>query len=377
MVEFAIKVSPGYIGTHLQKDLNLNYTQVGLYSAIFYIAYACLQLPAGILVHSYGIKKNFLILLIIFISGLFLTSYAQSFLSVCLARVMMGIGSAITFTTLLTLALRWFDEKHFPFYVGITNLFGMLGPICLASSFYFLNIENHWQKIFSLLGFTLSAFTVILIFLPETKEQAHSEKLSWQSIREILVNTFFWSYLLIAVVMVIPIAIIPEMWGSFYLEQYHLLDKQQIPFLISLVFCGIAVGGPTIGLLSRALGINTLLKIGLLGEALVLTLITLDCGKFIFIPLFFIGFFASSMLLSFTLLKDRFKPIAPVAIALFNMLLTIGSSLTQPLVGFILDLNSSLSLGQELTYCLLALSFINVLLALSLKPPHTTNAAYN
>lgn len=366
MIEFATKVSPGYIGATLQAQLNLNFTQVAFYSSLFYISYALFQLPAGILIQNYGVKRNFLTLLIVFTLGLILTSVSNSFTSLCVARVMMGIGSAITFTTLLTLALRWFDEEHFPYYVGITNLFGMLGPISISLLFHFKYFTGNWQSLFACAGVIAATFLALLSFIPTTNTSSQTAHIPTKKmLLKILSIKQFWFYLMVAIIMVLPIALIPEMWGSFYLESYHRIPQDKVPFLISMVYCGIAVGGPTIGLLSSRFSINSLLKAGLFFEALSIVSITLNLEKFLFIPLFFIGFFASTMLLCFTLLKENFKDYTSIAIALFNMLLTIGTTLSQPFTGLIFDLSQTNKLGHEFSMLLISIACLNAILILA------------
>ena len=366
MIEFAIKVSPGYIGSTLQAQLQLNFTEVAFYSSLFYISYALFQLPAGILIQKYGVKKNFLSLLLIFTIGLLLTATSKSFIYLCIARTMMGIGSAITFNTLLTLALNWFEEKHFPYYVGVTNLFGTLGAISLSQLFHLSYFSKNWQSLFYLASLIIIIFLMLLIFIPPTNTEPQSDKIATRTIiLEILRVKKFWFYLIIAIIMVLPIALIPEMWGSFYLESYHLIPKDKIPFLISMVYCGIAVGGPTIGLLSNRFSINTLLQAGLLFEALSTLSITLNLGNLLFIPLFFIGFFASSMLLCFTLLKEIFRNYTSVSIALFNMILTIGTTLSQPLTGMIFDLSQTHQIGYEFNSLIIFIGLLNIVVMLT------------
>ena len=372
MIEFAIKVSPGYLETTLRSDFNLNFTQVAFYSSLYYISYALFQLPAGILIQKFGVKKNFLALLFVFVIGVTITSTTQSFFLLCFSRVLMGIGSAVTFTTLLTLAVEWFDEVHFPFYVGITNLFGMLGPIFLSLILNLYGLSQHWQSVFAVAGAVSGSIMLSLFFIPASNSlQKNANTPTIDLIMQILSKRVFWFYLLVAIIMVLPIALIPEMWGSFYLESYHHIEQDKIPFLIAMVYCGIAVGGPTSGLLSSKFSLKYLLKAGLIFEALSLVLLTMKLNSFLFLPLFFIGFFASTMLLCFSLIRKNFKNATPLSIALFNMVLTIGTTLSQPLTGFLFDIISSSHIGYKFSYLLQFIACINILIVIFFNTLHS------
>lgn len=362
MVEFTIKVSPGFIRPYLQQDFNLTYTQAGLYSSIFYITYALAQLPAGYMIQYYGIKRNFLALLFIFIIGLCGSSQSQTFFQLCFSRFLMGLGSAVTFTTLLTLALKWFDQKSYSFYVGMTNLFGMLGPISLSISFSYLDLSRSWQSIYTYLGFLMSVLFLALCSMPVSMDREQKEQRnSAEDFKKILTSSYFWTSLVIATTMVIPIALIPELWGTFFLELYHKIPAQKVPLLNSLVFCGIAVGGPFLGYVAAYISPSKLLSYGLRLQALALILLPASSDK-VFIPLFFIGFWASTMLLFFTLIKDKFSKIPSLSIALFNMMLTVFSTLTQPLIGFFLDKQVLGPPEFQLIAVFFALSFLNIIL---------------
>ena len=374
MVEFTIKVSPGFLRPYLQHDFNLTYTQAGLYSSIFYITYALAQLPAGYMIQYYGIKRNFLFLLLIFILGLCGSASATTFSQLCLARFLMGLGSAVTFTTLLTLALRWFEEKNYSFYVGMTNLFGMLGPIFLSMSFSYFNVSESWQSFYTYLALIMTFLFMALCSMPlgmTPQKEEESNKLD--DFKEILSNSYFWISLTIATTMVIPIALIPELWGTFFLETYHQIPSQSVPLLNSLVFCGIAVGGPLIGYFATFLPLSTLLSYGLRFQALSLVLLPVSSEK-VFLPLFFVGFWASTMLLFFTLIKDKFPSVPALSIALFNMMLTVLSTLTQPLIGIFLDKNIFASAEVQLIFVFFVLATLNIILDFSFL---RKNSPYN
>lgn len=366
LLEFAIKVSPGYMGPWIRADFSLNYREVGLYSALFYMTYALAQVPSGLFISRYRIKNLFLLYLFLFASGVFLTAHTDSYPILCLARILMGLGSSMTFTTLLTLASHWFDEKDFSYYVGVTNLFGMLGPIFLGKACHrYVNQEN-WQDLFSLLGCALILFFFLFLILNVQTKRKATSLMTRDIFNKIFTTQTFWASLLIAITFVSSVALIPELWGSFYLESHHQVLPQRTSSLISLVYAGIAVGGPTFGLLSKRFALKNLIRLSLFFQAALLVLFTQMGSTFLGATLFFIGFFASSMLLTFTLVKNTFHQSVPIAIATFNMLLTLCVSMTQPLSGWIFDVQADSTFSGQMTYVLFLLSLLHLSLGLFL-----------
>ena len=129
-------------------------------------------------------------------------------------------------------------------------------------------------------------------------------------------------------------------------KQNYGMKKELAGFIVSMVFVGWIVGGPIIGILSDHIKRRKPMLI----LATILTLISIVPIIYIenlpvwvlFSLLFCVGFFSSGQLLSFSLaIEVNPYKAKGTSIALTNFIVAVGSSIIQPLVGIILDLNSA------------------------------------
>ena len=87
--EIMLKSSMGAIAGNLSHELSLNSTQIAILSLAFYFTYIILQIPAGLIVDKFGVRRVFPFAVIAaFISSL-IFSLAPSYEFLFLARILM------------------------------------------------------------------------------------------------------------------------------------------------------------------------------------------------------------------------------------------------------------------------------------------------
>jgi MFS family permease len=149
----------------------------------------------------------------------------------------------------------------------------------------------------------------------------------------------------------------------------HALTRTQAASLASVMFIGIACGGPFHGWWSGRLGSRLpVLKVGALGALICLSCIvyaSLSEMWLLTVLLFLFGFFTSSMLLCFAINSEN-NPLwaTGVAIGFTNTLVMAGGAVFQPLVGHFLDLLTGAHGADVLTHATTG----NFRMALSVLP---------
>ena len=142
--------------------------------------------------------------------------------------------------------------------------------------------------------------------------------------------------------MVSPIVAFGEFWGIHYIQHVYDLKRPDAALLNSAIFLGIAIGGPTIGLLARHFkNYVTLMRICVLIALFCL------CGvlffgvfsyQFIMLLLFTYGLMSSNMLLCFSLINTCYDNThQATAIGFANTIIMFGAAFFPVVVGFILD----------------------------------------
>lgn len=349
--EFFLRISPGVMTNNLMASFRIDATAVGLLSGFYYYAYASMQIPVGILLDTFGIRRLLTIAAIFVAFGCYLFANSNQFWQAELGRVLMGIGSAFSFIGVLKLATNWFAEEYFAMVIGLTNTLGVLGAIGgEAPLANFVKSIGWRQSMF--VAMTVGIVIALLIFFfvrdyprhaPKGIRQDHDHaKHFWSGLVRILTSREAWLAAIVGGLMVAPVSAFTELWSVPFLQLAHHLSKTDAALIASFMFIGIAIGGPTHGFISGKLGRRKpIIWCGALGALICLSAaIYLSISSVIVLSgiLFLFGFFTSSMLLCFAINSESQPTWATgVAVGFTNMMVMAGGTIFQPLVGHMLD----------------------------------------
>jgi len=171
----------------------------------------------------------------------------------------------------------------------------------------------------------------------------HHPSVSFKDIVEVLKNKQNWLLTLYSGLAFSPIAVFGGLWGNPFLQQAYHLTKTQSASLLSLVFIGLGVGSPFIGILSNRFK----------DRRWMMFVFTLFAGISVFaiiychpMPnwllsffLFMFGFSLGAYLLVFTIGKEINKAyLTATVIAMINASDAILDAITEPAIGKLLDL---------------------------------------
>jgi len=354
---------------------NVDAAVLGSLSAFYYYAYAVMQIPAGALVDRYGIRKLLIpsALLVALSIGAF--SFTQDLWVAEIARILMGFGSAFAFIGCLKLAANWFPKQQFPILVGLTNTVGVIGALTAEAPLAISVAHYGWRHTMLATGAVglIITFFIFLIVRDYPKYcKPHMQPIKrnlWKGLLHIIRFPQTWIVAIIGGLMVAPVSGFTELWSIPFLMKAHHMTRPEAAGLASLMFLGIAVGGPIHGVISRLLGRRKPeLFISACLALICLSLViygAIDSLLLLGALLFGFGFFTSSMLLCFALNTESQPSWASgVTLAFTNMLVMLGGTISQPLIGFVLDLQTKNHGVSELS----SLSCHDFRLALSILP---------
>ncbi len=107
--------------------------QLSTFTVLQLAVYAGMQIPVGVLIDRYGSKLLMLVGLTLMTAGQFWFAFAGTFEAGVAARVLLGCGDAMVFTSLLRLIAFWFHVKQAPMVTQLTSMAGQLGAIVAAT----------------------------------------------------------------------------------------------------------------------------------------------------------------------------------------------------------------------------------------------------
>jgi len=352
--EYFLRISPSVMTRELMSAHHLTGAQVGNLSAFYYHAYVPLQIAVGLLMDRFGPRRLISVAALFCALGTFL--FAGNFgLGVAeLGRFLVGFGSAFAFVGALKIATIWLPPNRFALVSGIILCLGMIGAMMGDILLRVLVDAIGWQTtimVSALAGIVISAlvFMIVRDMNPE-HSQHHGDPIKFKQVfsglKQALKNPQVWLNAFVGFALYISLSAFAELWSIPYLEQAHHLTKNHAAYANSLIFLGWALGGPAWGWFSdyiqrRVLPIAISSFFAFLLVCILLYVPNLSVGS-IYVLLLVFGLLSSVQILIFSICHEAsHRKIAGTIIALTNMVVMVGGSIFQPVIGKLLDLKWS------------------------------------
>lgn len=350
LYEFVLQVSPNVIATELMRDLQLEATGLGFLSASYFYAYMLMQFPAGILYDRYGPRLLLTIMTAICALGALLFSCSDQLFITAIGRGLMGFGSAFAFIGALVLVSRWFPAAYFPTITGIVQAMSSVGAIMGTIPLAAAIASFGWRPsimALAVIGFGL-ALLIWSIVRDNPTDSTNTKPLSyfqeWHRLLIVCKNSQTWLVGIYAFAMWAPIIVFAELWGSIYLQKSLNLNPVAASSYITLIWVGIAVGSPIIGIFSQSIKQRRLPLLWMATLGLITSILLISCPEYLssaglYLVMFCLGFSASGCILTFSVVKENnHSDTLGSAIGFNNMMVVAGGALLQPLAGIILQL---------------------------------------
>lgn len=132
---------------------------IGTFVVLQLLVYALLQIPVGVLLDRFGSRLLLGTGAFIMFLGQVAMAFADSVPSGVIARILVGCGDAMTFTSVLRLVPAWFPKRRVPLMTQLTGLVGQSGQIASTIPFAMILVSAGWRPAF------LAAATASLVAL--------------------------------------------------------------------------------------------------------------------------------------------------------------------------------------------------------------------
>ncbi|MDR3492205.1 MAG: MFS transporter [Gammaproteobacteria bacterium] len=349
--EYFLRISPSVMTRELMAAYDLTGAQVGNLSAFYYHAYVPMQILVGLFMDRYGPRRLLTLacLFCAFGAYLFAGNYGLGIAET--GRFLVGFGSAFAFVGALKLATIWLPPNRFALVSGIILCLGMIGAMIGDVLLRVMVDAIGWQlTIYAASGAGIFLSLVIYLVVRDASPISDNHHIHVISFKNVFVGLFqalknpqIWLNAFVGFLLYISLSAFAELWGIPYLEQAHNLTKTHAAYANSMIFLGWAVGGPFWGWFSDFIGRRclpmTIASIGGLIMACCLLYVPHLSLTSIYFILFIFGFLSSVQILIFAIAHEASQmKIAGTVIALTNMVVMVGGSIFQPVIGKLLDM---------------------------------------
>lgn len=106
------RMSYGILMPFMKESLSLSYEQAGILGTATSVGYLVLVLFAGIMAGKWGSKRLVIIGTLLVAIGLFYLSFVDSFVTSLIGMILLGVGTAFTYTPLVNIVVGWFPNRR-------------------------------------------------------------------------------------------------------------------------------------------------------------------------------------------------------------------------------------------------------------------------
>jgi len=348
-----LQVSPSVMVPNLMHAFHVNAATLGNLSALYFYAYASLQIPAGVVLDTFGPRWLLTGAAAICATGALIFSMAGTLGIAQIGRLLIGMGAAFAVIGTFKLGATWFSLEKFAFITGLTVMTGMLGSVTAGAPLALLVEDVGWRHsmmLLAIIGFCISCLIWFIVRDHPDSIDKYPKNTSKHRARQssILTSLLFifkqkqsWLTALYGGLMFGPTSAFAALWGVPFLMTKYGLSRPIAAGAVSMVFVGWVVGSPLWGFISDNIKRRkpTMYLSSLGGLVMMLTIIYLPISlTIIYVILFLFGLFSSGFLPAFSIIREINPPDTnATALGFMNMLNMVGGAALQPLIGWILD----------------------------------------
>jgi sugar phosphate permease len=250
------RTSLGVSGLEAASRFQISAALLGTFAVVQLLVYAGMQIPVGVLVDRVGPRFLLVTGALVMAAGQLAMALAHSFPAAVLARVLVGMGDAMTFISVLRLIPAWFAAPRVPLLTQMSGLVGQTGQVLSLVPLVLILHGAGWSPAF-LSAAACGALVAIAVALavrdtPDGR-RVHDDEQTWAAVKHDITEAWrhpgtrlgFWTHFTTqfsGTVMVM-------LWGYPFLVSGEGLTRQTASTMFTVMVVAGMVAGPVIGVL--------------------------------------------------------------------------------------------------------------------------------
>src|SRR6059058_3233771 len=138
----------GVASLQAQHRFHASAGELSTFAVLQLAVYAAMQIPVGVVLDRFGTRRLVALGALVMALGQLTLALAHSVGMAVLARVLVGIGDAMTFISVLRLVGLWFAPGHIPVVTQLTGILGQAGQVAAALPLVALLRGAGWSSTF-------------------------------------------------------------------------------------------------------------------------------------------------------------------------------------------------------------------------------------
>jgi MFS family permease len=333
------------IARDLTAELGLSAADLGFLTSAYFLAFAAVQLPLGVLLDRYGPRTIQSILLLVASAGALVFALADGLLGLVIGRALLGFGVALALMAGFKAIVLWFPASQITLTNGWLVMLGALGAVTATAPAELVVQGIGWRGLFAVLG-ALSALAALLVLfaVPEPSGDRSPSKITktvglWTIYRD----PRFWRVAPLSALGIGTSWSLQGLWAAPWLRDVDGLDRVSVVQHLSVMAIAVCASALLLGIAAdrlRRRGVKTeLVLASMLGASLTAQAALLLGWP---VPSYLlwgtIAAAGAATVLSFAILTEYFpKEVSGRANAALNLLHVGGAFVLQSATGLIIE----------------------------------------
>ncbi len=248
------------IAGDLAAELGLTAGDLGVLTAIYFLVFAAVQLPFGVLLDRCGPRLIQSALLLVAGVGALVFALADGVVTLMLGRALIGLGVALALMAGLKAIVLWFPPQRLALANGWFIMLGALGALTATGPAEIVVQSLGWRGLFALLAvLSAGAALLILIVVPEGQRPAATRSYP-VNVWTIYQDRRFWKIAPLSAIGIGTSWSLQGLWAAPWLTDAAGLDRPAVVQHLTAMAAALAAAALLLGALAdrlRRTGIPT------------------------------------------------------------------------------------------------------------------------
>jgi len=347
LLSYVFRNANAVISPELTGALGITSSSLGLLTGAYFVAFAAMQIPAGMLLDRYGPRRVEPTLLTVAGVGALAFAASDGIAGLTFARALIGAGVSVCLMAPLKAIATWYPRERHASLGGWMMVAGGCGALLstepLAAALSFMS----WRSIFVVLAVaTFAAAAAIFLTVPDTPRPAHASgwEVQWRGVRNVFRNPRLWWVSPLGAVAMGSFMAIQGLWSVPWLMEVNGYSREIAARHLLIMGVAVLGGYLLVGVFSSALarrGIapRHLFAAGFFLHTLMLALIVSGVPSVSYAAWTLYGLGSSVNILGYTVVTEGFaRELAGRANTALNLLMFVASFIAQWGIGIVVDL---------------------------------------
>ena len=223
------RVSNAVIAPELMAELSIGTETMGVVNGTYFLAFAAMQIPAGMLLDRYGARRMVPGLFLLAVAGSVLYAAAQSGPELIAGRALIGIGCALGLMGPMVVIARWFEPDRYARLISLLFTVGGLGALMASTPLAAVSEAIGWRGAFYLMAAVTGVIAILIYSIvrdappgsPRTEGQSETAGEMLRGLLEVLALREMWWICAVQFVSYGTMVTIVGLWAGPYLNDVH------------------------------------------------------------------------------------------------------------------------------------------------------------